>query len=45
MTVENSCRAEARAGLSRTLAAIATVLIFWFSGTGLSAETEAAGLS
>lgn len=26
---ENSCRAEARAGLSRTLTAVVSVLIFW----------------
>lgn len=37
---ENSCRAEARAGLHRTLAAIATVLIFWFPGTDLSARNR-----
>ena len=38
--LENSCRAEARAGLRRTLAAIATVLIFWFSGADLSARNR-----
>jgi len=38
--LENSCRAEARAGVSRTSAAIATIQILWLSGTDMSARNR-----